>query len=105
MVAGIFGLPDATKKLADLENQLRAGEARRAEIAKEMASLKAATVTEQEIAAALGSFRTVFDSLPPVYRARSMALLLEQVTYDREKCTVAITFHPTGIKAVAEDKL
>ena len=75
-----------------------------AEIAKEIAGTEAAAITATEIAGVLGSFRSVFDAMPPAYRARSLGLLLEQVAYDREKGTVAISFHPSGIKALAEQK-
>ncbi len=103
MVAGIVGLPNATRRLADLEDQLRAGEARMAEIAKEIAGIEAAAITAPEITEVLGAFRSMFDSMPPAYRARSLGLLLEQVTYDREKGSVAISFHPSGIKTLAEE--
>jgi len=46
----------------------------------------------------------MFDAMPPAYRARSLGLLLEQVAYDREKGTVAISIHPSGIKTLAEKK-
>ncbi len=104
LVAGIVGLPNATRRLADLEDQLRAGEARMAEIAKEIVGIEAAAITAPEIAGVLGAFRSVFDAMPPAYRARSLGLLLEQVAYDREKGTVAISFHPSGIKTLAEEK-
>lgn len=75
-----------------------------AEIAKEIAGIEAAAITAPEIAGVLGAFRSVFDAMPPAYRARSLGLLLEQVAYDREKGTVAISFHPSGIKTLAEEK-
>jgi site-specific DNA recombinase len=103
LVAGIIGLPDATRRLADLEDQVRAGEARMAEIAKEIASIDAAVITGPEIASVLGTFRSTFDAMPPAYRARSLSLLLQQVVYDQNKGTVAISFHPTGIKSLAEE--
>lgn len=103
-VAGIVGLPNAARRLADLEDQLCAGEGRMAEIAKEIAGIEAATITVPEIAEVLGEFRSMFDAMPPAYRARSLGLLLEQVVYDREKGTVAISFHPSGIKTLAEKK-
>ena len=74
-----------------------------AEIAKEIAGIEAAAITAPEITEVLGAFRSMFDSMPPAYRARSLGLLLEQVTYDREKGSVAISFHPSGIKTLAEE--
>ena len=104
LVAGIVGTANAAKRLADLECQLRAGEARMAEIAKEIAGIEAATITAPEIAGVLREFRSMFDAMPPAYRARSLGLLVEQVAYDREKGTVAISFHPSAIKTLAEER-
>lgn len=105
LVAGIMGLPNATKRLADLEDQLRAGESRMYEISKEIASLTEFAVTRDEVAGVLSQFRTLFDSLKPAYRARALGLLVEQIAYNREKGTVAISFHPSGIKTLAEENL
>ena len=105
LVAGIVGLPNAAKRLADLEDQIRAGEARMAEMAGEVAGLGDFDVTRQEITGVLADFRTLFDSLTPAYRARALSLLVEQVTYNREKGTVSISFHPSGIKTLAEENL
>jgi len=105
LVAGIFGLPNATKRLADLEDQVRAGEMRMSEISKEIAGLAEFVVTRDEITGVLGAFRTLFDSLTPASRARALGLLVEQIAYDRTKGTVAISFHPSGIKTLAEENL
>jgi hypothetical protein len=32
-----------------------------------------------------------------------MELLLQQVTYDREKGSVSISFHPSGIKTLSQE--
>jgi len=103
LVAGIVGHDNASRRLADLEDQLRAGENRMAEIATEIAGISSAAVTYSEIATVLSSFRSIFDALPPAYRGRSLGLLVEQVAYDRDKGTVSISFHPSGIKSLAEE--
>lgn len=103
-VAGIFELPNASARLAEIEAQLRAGELRQRTIQNELAFIEKATVTAPEIAKAFGAFRQFFDSMPQLHQARCLSLLLEQVTYDREKGTVAISFWPSGIKVLAEEK-
>ena len=104
LVAGIFDLPNASARLTEIEAQLRAGELRLGTIQNELASLEKAAVTTPEIAKALGAFHQFFDSMPQVHQARCLSLLLEQVTYDREKGTVAISFWPSGIKVLADEK-
>ncbi len=103
-VAGIFELPNASARLAEIQAQLRAGELRQRTIQNELAFLEKATISAPEIAKALGAFRQFFDSMPQVHQARCLSLLLEQVTYDREKGTVAISFWPSGIKVLADEK-
>ena len=104
LVAGIFELPNASARLAEIEAQLRAGELRLGTIQNELASLEKAAVTTPEIAKALGAFRQFFDAMPQVHQARCLSLLLEHVLYDREKGTVAISFWPSGIKVLADEK-
>ena len=75
------------------------------EISKEIASLTEFAVTRDEVAGVLSQFRVLFDSLTPAYRSRALGLLVEQIAYNREKGTVAISFHPSGIKTLAEENL
>jgi site-specific DNA recombinase len=105
MVAGIVDLPNAATRLGELEEQLRVGEAKLAELTREEEAIRSAEITEGDVARVLGSFRTLFESMPPPHRARSMELLLEQVTYDREKGSVSISFHPSGIKTLSQEPL
>ena len=103
MVAGIVDLPNAATRLGELEEQLRVGEAKLAELTREEEAIRSAEITEGEIARVLGSFRILFDSMPSTHRARAMELLLEQVTYNREKGSVSISFHPSGIKTLSQE--
>jgi site-specific DNA recombinase len=104
LVAGIFQLPNASSRLAALEEQLRAGETRLGLVVKEIAAIQSTLVSVAEIAKALGAIRQLFDSMPQVHQARCLSLLLDQVLYDREKGTVAISFRPSGIKVLAAEK-
>ena len=45
----------------------------------------------------------VWDTLSPREQARVIRLLVEQVNYDGEKGTVSVTFHPSGIKVLADE--
>jgi len=48
-------------------------------------------------------FEPVWDTLAPRERARILHLLIEHVDYDGENGNVSITFHPTGIKTLADE--
>jgi site-specific DNA recombinase len=101
-VAGIVCQPNAAARLADLQDQIRAGENRLSGIAIEAAALGDGRIDDSDVAAALGRFDETVEALTPVERARMVELLVERVAYNREKGTIAITFRPTGIKAISE---
>ena len=46
---------------------------------------------------------TVWETLSPAEQARILHLLIERVDYDGPNGKVAITFHPTGIKTLADE--
>ena len=74
-----------------------------AEIASEIAGLKDATINRGDVAAVLGSFRVLFDRLTPAERMRLVSPVVDQISYKGERGTVSISFHPTGIKTIAEE--
>ena len=101
-VAGIFGQPDAAAQLADLQDQLRAGENRLSQIGIELAATGEGAIDEEAVAGALGKFGTIVAALTTLEKTRLLELLVNRVTYDRVKGTVAITFHPNGFESILE---
>ena len=68
--------------------------------------VKAATdrlIPEDEAERALAAFDPVWGTLTPAEQARVVELLVAGVEYDGRDGRVAVTFHPTGIKALAEE--
>ena len=68
-----------------------------------MLALSRKLVDEKEVAGALKLFDPVWESLTSREQARVVQLLVERVDYDGARGKVAITFHPTGIKALADE--
>jgi site-specific DNA recombinase len=87
-------------RLAELQAAMAAAERRLAEIASQLDVLRTDLVNEHEVAAALAEFDRVWEVLTPREQAQVIELLVERVEYDGEKETVAVTFQPTGIKAL-----
>jgi site-specific DNA recombinase len=58
---------------------------------------------EEEAATALTRFDPVWETLTPADRARVVGLLVERVDYDGSQGKLSISFHPTGIKALADE--
>jgi len=93
----------ATDRMADLQDRIRSTEQRATQVREELIALGQEMVDEKEAARVLALFDPVWENLSPRQQVRLMQLLVERVDYDGEKGTVSITFHPTGIDALAEE--
>jgi site-specific DNA recombinase len=88
-------------QLAQVQERIGQAERRLTEIEDELTRLVATDISEDEVAMALGEFETVWSALKPKEQARVLALLIERVDHDGKAGTVEITFHPAGVKVVA----
>jgi site-specific DNA recombinase len=95
---------NALPRLADLQERLRLAVQRGSEIQARLEALDRERITEEEVAAALGTFDPVWDALSPREQARIVRLLVERVDYDGGAGTIAITFHPPGLKSLAAER-
>jgi len=93
----------AADRSADLHDRIRAGEERLTEVREELESLAHNQVNDQDVAQALARFDPVWGTLAPREQIRIIRLLVQRVDYDGRKGTVSVTFHPTGIKALAHE--
>ncbi len=93
----------ATDQVADLQDRIRAAEQRTTQVREELIALSRELVDEKEIAQALSLFDPVWETLSPREQVRIVRLLIERVDYDGEKGTVSVTFHPSGIKTLADE--
>jgi site-specific DNA recombinase len=93
----------AVSRLADLHERISNSERRLTEINQQIAFLEAETVCEEEVQQALSLFDPVWESLSPREQVRIIELLVERVNYDGAAGKVSITFHPSGIKALADE--
>ena len=60
-------------------------------------------VDENEVAAGAGRVRPALGDADAAGAGPLLRLLIERVDYDGEKGTVSVTFHPTGIKTLADE--
>ena len=93
----------ALARLSDLQERLRAAELRAAALASEDEDLGRGQVYEADVEQALKDFDPVWEALSPREQARIVHLLVERVDYDGAAQTVSVTFHPTGIQALADE--
>jgi site-specific DNA recombinase len=97
------GNSPATARLADLQERITGAERRATEIREQVIALSRNIVDQHEVAKAMAIFDPVWDSLTPREQARVVQLLVERVDYDGTTGKVAITFHPSGIKTLADE--
>jgi len=93
----------ATDRMADLQDRIRTAEQRATQVREELIALGRQLVDEREVARALALFDPVWETLSPREQARVIRLLVARVDYDGEKDTVSVTFHPAGIKTLADE--
>jgi len=92
-----------TDRLADLQDSIRSAEQRVTEVREKIIVLSRELVDTREVARACSLFDPVWETLTPREQARIIHLLIERVDYDGEDGNISITFHPTGIKTLADE--
>jgi len=93
----------ATDRMADLQERIHSAEQRATQVREELIALGRQLLDEHEVARALALFDPVWETLSPREQARVIRLLVRRVDYDGERETVSVTFHPAGIKTLAEE--
>jgi len=96
---------DVTTRMLDLNNQVEAAERRVSEIDARLAELEAERVDAPDVTAAFADFDNVWTALSPREQARVLNLLVRRVDFDAADGTIAVTFHATGIRALADGAL
>ena len=100
-LAGQDGL--ATDRMADIQDRVRTTEQRATEVREQILALSRELVTAREVGEACSLFDPLWETLSAREQARILHLLIERVNYDGPNGKVAITFHPTGIKTLADE--
>ncbi|HMN39505.1 MAG TPA: recombinase family protein [Phycisphaerales bacterium] len=92
----------AASRLGDLNERIRVGEQQMTEMRERIVGMSRDIVTESEVAAAMTAFDPVWDTLTPKEQARVVRLLVKRVEYNGTTRTVSLTFHPEGLRGLAE---
>ena len=90
-------------KMAGLQESITDAEQRATQVREELIALGRELVDEKEITRAMSLFDPVWESLTLHEQARILRLMVKRVDYDGENGTVSVTFHPTGIKILAQE--
>jgi site-specific DNA recombinase len=90
-------------RLADLQERISHVEGRGRQVLAQIKGLHQQLLDEEQAALALSVFDPVWQALTPKEQAQVVQLLVERVDYDGAHGKVAITFHPTGIRTLADE--
>lgn len=94
--------PKVADQLANLQDQMRQPEQRATVVREQIISLSREIIDADEVARACALFDPIWETLNPREQARIIHLLVESVCYDGKDESISITFHPTGIKTLAQ---
>ena len=90
-------------RLADLHERIDTVGRRVGQVREQIKEITDQLIPEDEATKALSAFDPVWETLSPQEQARVIELLVEKVEYDGRDGQVTVTFHPTGIKALADE--
>jgi site-specific DNA recombinase len=93
----------AADHLADLRERIRTAEQRATVVRDELLVISRQLFDEREIAKTMSLFDPVWDNLTSKEQARVIQILVKQISYDGVNHKVSVTFHPAGIKTLAQD--
>jgi site-specific DNA recombinase len=97
------GNTPSVARLADLQERIRGAEQRATLIREQVVALSCNIVDQREVEKAMTIFDPIWDTLAPREQVRVVQLLVERVDYDGAKGKISITFHPNGIKTLADE--
>lgn len=91
-----------TTRLADVQERIASAERRLTEVRDEAERLRRDIIDAADVARALAEFDPVWEPLSPHEQARLLRLLIDRIDYDGREGMISITFHASGIKALAD---
>ena len=90
-------------RFAELQERIASGERRLTEVHEEVEQVRRDLIDEADVSQALAEFDPVWESLTPYEQGRLLHLLIERIDYDGQDDVISITFHASGIKALAHE--
>jgi site-specific DNA recombinase len=97
------GNADIVGRLAELHERIARVDDQVKRVRDEVKAATDRLIPKDEAARALAAFDPVWGTLTPAEQARVVELLVAGVEYDGRDGRVAVTFHPTGIKTLADE--
>ena len=93
----------ALGRLAELQQRVAQAERRLVAVGAQTQAVRTGLLHEDDAAEALARFGPVWEALARRDRSRLVRLVLERADYDGANGCLRLTFHPTGIRALADE--
>ena len=89
-------------RIADIQERIEKAELELAKVNRQLVDLEKHEMSTQEIEDALIDFDRIWDALTTREQSQLLALLVSKVEFDQSDCTIAITFHASGIETLEQ---
>ena len=94
-----------TARIADLHERIARAELHLSDVKIRTAEIEQQRVDETDVAAAFADFDNVWNALSTREQTQVLVLLVARVEFDPADSTIAISFHPSAIKTLAEGNI
>ena len=89
-------------RIADIQDRIAKAEFELAKVNRQLHDLDKQQMTTEEIQEAFIDFDRIWDALTSREQSQLLALLVSKVEFDQSDCTIAITFHASGIETLEQ---
>ena len=89
-------------RIADIQDRIAKAELELAKVNRQLHDLDKQQMTTEEIQEAFIDFDRIWDALTTREQSQLLALLVSKVEFDQSDCTIAITFHASGIETLEQ---
>ena len=94
-----------TARIADLHERIAKAELELGRVKTLRADIERQCIDEADVAAAFADFDNIWNALSSREQSQVLGLLVARVEFDPADCTIAISFHPSAIKTLAEGNI
>ena len=89
-------------RIADIQDRIAKAELELSKVNRQLHDLDKQQMTTEEIQEAFIDFDRIWDALTSREQSQLLALLVAKVEFDQSDCTIAISFHASGIETLEQ---
>jgi site-specific DNA recombinase len=89
-------------RIADIQDRIAKARLELSKVNRQLHDLDKQQMTTEEIQEAFIDFDRIWDALTSREQSQLLALLVSKVEFDQSDCTIAISFHASGIETLEQ---